>query len=82
MLLFQNFDNQSEVKHTRQGKAIPKTGRRGPYGCETARLPHFVDNRLTYGGEFVSLTRQPAAFYPQKDSWCSFLLEAESTPWP
>jgi hypothetical protein len=24
----------------------------------------------------------PAAFYPQEDSWYSFLLEAESTPGP
>jgi hypothetical protein len=23
----------------------------------------------------------PAALYPQEDSWYSFLLEAESTPW-
>jgi hypothetical protein len=24
----------------------------------------------------------PAAFYPQEDSWYSYLLEAESTPGP
>jgi hypothetical protein len=29
------------------------------YGCETSRLPHFLDNRLTDGGEIVSLMRQP-----------------------
>jgi hypothetical protein len=44
-----------------EGKAIPVTGRGGPYGCETSRLPHFLDNRLTDGGEVVSLTRLPAA---------------------
>jgi hypothetical protein len=42
--------------------------------------PHFVDNRLTVGGEAVSLTRPPAALYLQEDSWYSFLLEAESIP--
>jgi hypothetical protein len=41
-----------------ESKAIPVTGRGGPYGCETLRLPHFLDNRLTDGGE-VSLTRRP-----------------------
>jgi hypothetical protein len=28
------------------------------------RLSHILDNRLTDGGEVVSLTRQPAALYP------------------
>jgi hypothetical protein len=43
-----------------------------------SRLPHFLDNRLTDGGKVVSLTRQPAALYPQEDFWYSFRLEAES----
>jgi hypothetical protein len=34
-----------------KGNAIPVTGRGGPYGCETSRLPHFQNNRLTDGGE-------------------------------
>jgi hypothetical protein len=34
------------------------TGRGGPQGCETSRLPHFLHNRLTDGDEVVSLTRQ------------------------
>jgi hypothetical protein len=38
-------------------------------------------NRLTNGGEVVSLTRRPP-FTPQEDSWYSFLLEAESIPGP
>jgi hypothetical protein len=46
-----------------------------------SRLPQFLDNRLTDGGEVVSLTRRPP-FTPQEDSWYSFLLEAESTPGP
>jgi hypothetical protein len=48
-------------------------------GCETSRLPHFLDNRLKYGGEVVRLTRRPP-FTPQENSWYSFLLEVELTP--
>jgi hypothetical protein len=48
-----NFD-RTKVK---KGKAIPVTGRGGPYSCETSRLSHFLDNRLTNVGEVVSLTR-------------------------
>jgi hypothetical protein len=44
-----------------------------------SRLPHFLDNRLTDGGEVVRPTRRPP-FTPQDDSWYSFLLEAESIP--
>jgi hypothetical protein len=46
-------------------KAIPVTGRGGPNGSETLRFPHFLDDRLTDGGEFVSLTRRPS-FTPTK----------------
>jgi hypothetical protein len=38
---------------------VPVTDRGGPYGCETSRLPYFLDNRLTDGDEVVSLTRRP-----------------------
>jgi hypothetical protein len=48
-----------------KGKAIAVTGRGGPYGCETSRLPHFLYNRLTDGGEVVSFTRRPT-FTPRK----------------
>jgi hypothetical protein len=48
-----------------KGKAIPVTGREGPWGCETSRLPHFLDKRLTDGGEVVSLTRRQP-FTPRK----------------
>jgi hypothetical protein len=37
-------------------KAIPVTGRGGPWGYETSRIPHFLDSRHTYGGEVVSFT--------------------------
>jgi hypothetical protein len=49
---------------------------------ETPRLAHFLDSRLTDGGEAVSLTCRPPALYPTEDSWYSLLLEAESTPGP
>jgi hypothetical protein len=62
-------------------KAIHLSGCGGPQGCETSRLPHFLDNRLTDGGKVVSLTRRQP-FVPQEDSWYSFLLEAKSTPGP
>jgi hypothetical protein len=41
-----------------EGKAIAVTGRGGPCGCETSSITHFLDNRLTDGGEVVSLTRR------------------------
>jgi hypothetical protein len=40
---------------------------------------HRRGNLKSYKGKVVSLTRRPS-FAPQKDSWYSFLLEAESTP--
>jgi hypothetical protein len=40
-------------------------------------FPHFIDNRLTDGGEIISLTCRPAVLYPQEDSSYSFLLEAD-----
>jgi hypothetical protein len=66
------YDLSVKIKLSLKRKAIPVTGRGGPQGCETSRLPHFLDNRLT---------RRPP-FTPQEDSWYSFLLETESTPGP
>jgi hypothetical protein len=37
-------------------KAIPVTGLGGLQGCEMLKIPHCLDNRLTDGGKFVSLT--------------------------
>jgi hypothetical protein len=53
---------------------MPVTGREGPRGSKTSRLPHFLDNRLTDGGKVVTHKRRPP-FVPQEDSWYSFLLE-------
>jgi hypothetical protein len=55
--------NQRYSLPVKKGRTISITGR------ETSRLPHFLDNRLTDGGEVVSLTHRPAALYPQEDSW-------------
>jgi hypothetical protein len=46
-------------------KAIPITGLGGPQGCETSRPPHFLDNRLTDGGEVVRVTHR-LPFTPRK----------------
>jgi hypothetical protein len=40
-------------------KTIPVRGREGPKGCETSRLPHFLDNRLTDGCKGIKLTCRP-----------------------
>jgi hypothetical protein len=62
--------------HThKKGKAIPVKVCREPKGCETLRVPNFLDSRITDGGEFVSLMCWPP--FPQEDSWYSFLLEAQ-----
>jgi hypothetical protein len=69
----------------KKSRVVPVTGREGPYGCETLRVPHYLDNRQKDGSEVVSLTRRPL-FTPKENylinSWYSFLLEAESTPGP
>jgi hypothetical protein len=50
-----------------KGETFPVTGRGGPQGWDV-EVPKFLDNRLTYGGEVVSLTRRPAVLYPLEDS--------------
>jgi hypothetical protein len=35
-------------------------------GCEMSKIPHFLDSRITDGGEVVSLTRRPR-FIPNKN---------------
>jgi hypothetical protein len=60
---------------------MPVTGHGGPQGCEKSKIPYFLDNQLTDGGEIVSL-RHRLPFIPQEDTWYSFLLEAEWTTGP
>jgi hypothetical protein len=40
-------------------ETIPVIGRRGLNSCDTSTIRHFVDSRLTNGGEIVSRTRRP-----------------------
>jgi hypothetical protein len=64
-------------------KAIPVTGRGGPYGCETLRLPHFYTiGSQRWDCQPYAPAGQPATLYPQEDSWYSLLLEVGSTPGP
>jgi hypothetical protein len=56
-----NLQAAATTSHKDKGKAIPVRGRGGTQGYETSRLPHFLDNRLTDGGEVVNLTRRPLA---------------------
>jgi hypothetical protein len=59
IIIPKNFFICFTYNHKKKSKATPVTGRGGPQGCETSRLPHFLYNRLTDGGEVVSLTRRP-----------------------
>jgi hypothetical protein len=56
---------KENLSYLQYGKAIPVTSHGGPQGCETSRLPHFLDNWLTDGGKGVSLMRL-LPFIPMK----------------
>jgi hypothetical protein len=60
-ILFRKWTILQNVK----GKAIPVAGRGGPWVCETSRLTHSLENRLTDGGEVISLKRR-SQFSPRK----------------
>jgi hypothetical protein len=78
---FYTPDEGGAYSSPQKGKFVPVTGRGGPYGYETSRLSHFLDSRLTDGGELVSLTHR-SPLYLQEDSWYSFPLEAQSSAGP
>jgi hypothetical protein len=44
-------------RNKKNGTDIPVTCSGGPLGCETSRLPHFLNNGLTDGGEVVENLR-------------------------
>jgi len=74
----QNRDISTDI--TVEGKAIPLQAWTGPEGSKRMTLPYF--KQLAYeGGKIVSPTHWPP-LPPRKYSWCSLLLEAESTPGP
>jgi hypothetical protein len=51
-----NIYNFLYIKSKSKSKAIALTGCGGLYGCEMLRILHYLDNRLTDGGEVVGLT--------------------------
>jgi hypothetical protein len=53
------FRNQLCMYKASKSKAIPVTGRGGLHGCGMLRIPHFLDNRFTDGGEVVNIARPP-----------------------
>jgi hypothetical protein len=63
------LDTVSTIKM--KGKAFPVTCHGGTYGCQTSRLPHFLDSHLTGGSEVISLTRR-LPFIPRKISGTYF----------
>jgi hypothetical protein len=74
---------RSDTLIGKKGKVMTVTCRKGLQGCETSRLPHFLDSRFTDGGKVVSLTRRPPFTPPPPEvPRYSFLLETESIPGP
>jgi hypothetical protein len=51
---FLRFSSTFQLGKVKKGKATPVTGCGSSEGCETSRLPHFLDNRLTDDCEIVS----------------------------
>jgi hypothetical protein len=64
----------------KKDKAVPVTGCEGPWDYETLRFPHFLCTWLTYISEVISLISCPP--FTPRNSWYSFLLEAESNQGP
>jgi hypothetical protein len=66
-----------------KSKAVPTTGREGLQGCEILRIPHLIDNLLTYGGNAVSpmhrprSTRQKHYFSASGTQFCYRLSEPQ-----
>jgi hypothetical protein len=58
LYLFQCVVGYFTMLTVKKIKTIPVTGHGGPSGCERSELPHFLDNRLTDGGEIMSLMRR------------------------
>jgi hypothetical protein len=67
LIYYMVYSISANIEHlhaTDKGKAIFVTGHEGLWDCETSRLPHFLDSRLTDAGEVLSLMLQP--FTPRK----------------
>ena len=68
------------VYKVNKGNSVPLQAWRGPEGSSKLRSPDYLTTAQD-GGKVVNLTHRPP-FTPRKNSWYSFLLEAESTPGP
>ena len=62
-------------------KSYPITGLDRPLGLQEVEAPRICRQSEHEGGKFVSSTYRPPE-PRRRHSWCSFLLEAESTPGP
>jgi hypothetical protein len=51
---------QQSLLSGKRSKTLPVTFRGNRQVCETSRLPHFLENRLTDGGKVVSLKQGPS----------------------
>jgi hypothetical protein len=65
---------QNKVKG--KGKAFPLQAWTGPWEFQEIEAPEFLDNRHMKVVRLSAL--RTGRLYPRKDSWYSFLLEAES----
>jgi hypothetical protein len=75
--MFKELEITSRIKDVlKKKKSYPCIRPWSPYGWDTSRIPHFLDNRLTNGGEVVNLKRRPRFTPPppQEYSCYSFLL--------
>ena len=63
-----------------KGKVVPLQGRCGPEGSRRFRLPDF--HEIQHMKVVMSSASRTGRFYPQKSSWYSFSLGAESIPGP
>jgi hypothetical protein len=71
------------AKRKKKGKPIPVTGRSGLYGCETSRIPHFLDIRLTDGDKIAILKRLPRfTTNPRKIPGTHFCYRLSQPPRP
>jgi len=61
-----------------KGKAVPLQAWSDPEGSRKLRFPDYITTAQD-DGKVVSLTHRPP-LPPSKNTWYSFLLEAESTP--
>ena len=73
------YKNQSVNAVKGKRKAVPLQALTGPEGSRKLRFPDFVTTAQD-GGRLSALCT--GRLYPRKDSWYSFLLQAESTPGP